>query len=143
VANLATQLVPVGAALAGVALTFTGNAWLEHQKWRHSEAGERQARALAAFADFLQSVTDIARTLRQSAERMTSRGDLDLDVLAERVDELIGQARRQGTMARLVGSSTTFPMIKRVEEVLAPLYHAIKGIRVPMTRRSWWTVPAS
>jgi hypothetical protein len=32
-------------------------------------------------------------------------------------------------MARLVGSSTAFPVIKRVEEVLAPLHHAIKGIR--------------
>jgi hypothetical protein len=47
-----TQLVPVGAALAGVALTFAGNAWLEHQKWRRSEAGERQARALGLSPTF-------------------------------------------------------------------------------------------
>jgi hypothetical protein len=124
-----TLLVPAGAALAGVALTFAGNAWLEHQKWRRTQAGEQQVRTLGAFADFLQSVTDIARTLRQSAERLASRGDLDLDTLADRVDELIGQARRQGTMVRLVGPPTAFPLIKQVEDVLATLHDAIKSIR--------------
>lgn len=129
-ADLVTQLVPVGAALAGVALTFAGNAWLEHRKWHRTQAGEQQARTLGASADFLQSITDIARTLRQSAERLASRGDLDLDLdtLAGGIDELIGQARRQGTMMRLVGPSTAFSLIKQIEDALAPLHHDIKSI---------------
>jgi hypothetical protein len=137
VADLVTLLVPVGAALAGVALTFAGNAWLEYQRWRRTQAGEQQVRILGAFADFLQSVTDIARTLRRSAERLASRGHLDLDALADGVDALIGQARRQGTMVRLMGPSTAFPLIKQVEDVLATLDDAIKSIRGAEKRRSW------
>ena len=82
---------------------------------------------VGAFADFLQSVTDIARTLRQSAERLAARSDLDLDALADGVDELIGQARRQGAMVRLVGPSMTFPLIKQVEDVptrRSPVIHS-------------------
>jgi hypothetical protein len=130
-ADVMSQLLPVGAALAGVALTFAGNAWLERQKWRRTRSDGRQDRTLQAFADLLQSTTDIARTLRQLEDRVTAGVSIDLDLTSDRVDELIGEARRYATVARLVGPTAAFPAIDEIEQNLAPLHQLVKDITAP------------
>jgi hypothetical protein len=69
--------------------------------------------------------------LRQTSERVVAGKDFNLDVVADRIDELIGHARRNGTVARLAGPATTHPLISEIERNLAPLYEIIQGIESP------------
>jgi hypothetical protein len=49
----------------------------------------------------------------------------DFERLARDVDELIGQARNLGTMARLVGPSNAYRLLDDLESLIVPLYRLI------------------
>ncbi|MEV7381868.1 hypothetical protein [Streptomyces lydicus] len=126
--DIAGQLIPVASALAGVALTLLGNVYLERSKWRQTQRSERRARSLESFADLLQAITDIARTLRQTAEQIDEGRDVDMQGVADRIDDLIGQVRRQGTVARIVGPRSTFSLITALEGQIAPIYRLVAEV---------------
>ncbi|MFC8450118.1 hypothetical protein [Kitasatospora sp. NPDC057223] len=123
--EIAGQLIPVASALAGVTLTLLSNAWLERSKWRRLRTSERDDRTLASFTDLLQTTTDIARTLRQTAEQLDSGQQVNVQAVGITIDELIGQVRRQGTAARLVGPRSTFDLITTLERQVAQIHAAI------------------
>lgn len=124
-ADLATQVVPVASALAGVALTLAGNMYLERSKWRQTRHTEQQARSLQAYADLLQGATDIARTLRQTAEQLDERRSVDMPAIVAAIDDQIGQLRRQGTIVRLMGPRSTFDLVSLLEDEVAPIYRLL------------------
>ncbi|MEU6816626.1 hypothetical protein [Streptomyces sp. NPDC046860] len=126
--DIAGQLIPVASALAGVALTLLGNVYVERSKWRQTQRSEQRARALQSLTDLLQAITDIARTLRQTAEQLGEGRDLDMQGVADRLDELIGQVRRQGTVARLVGPRSGFGLITTLEGQVAPIYRLVSEV---------------
>ncbi|MGW3340701.1 hypothetical protein ACWDCL_24865 [Streptomyces sp. NPDC001009] len=78
--------------------------------------------------DLLQAVTDIARTLRQTAEQIGEGRDVDMQGVADRIDDLIGQVRRQGTVARIVGPRSTFNLITTLEGQIAPIYRLVAEV---------------
>lgn len=125
VADISGQLIPVVSALAGVALTLLGNALLERSKWRQSQRSEQRVRSLESFTELLQAVTDIARTLRQTAEQIDEGRDVDMQAVADRIDDLVGQVRRQGTVARIVGPRSAFTLITSLEGQIAPVYRLV------------------
>ncbi|MGW6821397.1 hypothetical protein [Streptomyces sp. NPDC055005] len=122
---MAGQLIPVASALAGVALTLVGNMFLERSKWRQSQRSERRARSLTSLTELLQAITDIARTLRQTAEQIDEGRDVDVQAVSDRVDDLIGLVRRQGTVARIVGPRSTLSLITILEGQIAPIYRLV------------------
>ncbi|MGX5186163.1 hypothetical protein ACWKT5_26075 [Streptomyces avermitilis] len=124
-ADLATQVLPVASALAGVALTLAGNMYLERSKWRRSRHTEQEARSLQAYADLLQGATDIARTLRQAAEQLEEGHNVDMQAIAAVIDDHIGQLRRQGTIVRLVGPRSAFDLVKGLENQVALIYRPL------------------
>ncbi|MFE6911173.1 hypothetical protein [Streptomyces erythrochromogenes] len=124
-ADISGQLIPVVSALAGVALTLLGNVLLERSKWRQSQRSEQRVRSLESLTELLQAITDIARTLRQTAEQIDEGRDVDMKAVADRVDDLIGQARRQGTVARIVGPHSTLGLITSLEGQIAPIYRLV------------------
>ncbi|WP_240528909.1 hypothetical protein [Streptomyces humi] len=102
-----------------------GNAYLERDKWRRSRHSEQEARSIQSFTDLLQATTDIARTLRQTAEQLEEGRDVDVHEVAEVVDDLIGQVRRQATVVRLVGPRTAFDLVTTLEGQISPIYRLI------------------
>ncbi|MGA5319802.1 hypothetical protein ACPCIU_05110 [Streptomyces seoulensis] len=126
--DIAGQLIPVASALSGVALTLLGNAHLERSKWRQTQRSEQRARALESLADLLRAVTDIARTLRQTAEQIDEGRDVDVQGVSDRIDDLIGHVRRQGTVARIVGPRSTFSLITTLEGQIAPIYRLVAEV---------------
>lgn len=122
-ADALSQLLPAATALAGVALTFSSGAWLDSRRWRRDIAAEQRGRSLRVFTDLLQCTTDVARLLRQSAEKMVTDGNVDLHAVGDDVGDLIGQARRHATVARLVGPSSADDLITQLEDALAPVHY--------------------
>jgi hypothetical protein len=118
-------VIPVASALTGVALTLVGNAYLERGKWRRSRRSEQEARSLQSFTDLLQATTDIARTMRQTAEQLEEGRDVDMYEVAKVIDDLIGEVRRQGTVVRLVGPRAAFGLVATLEGQIAPIYRLI------------------
>ncbi|WP_234321308.1 MULTISPECIES: hypothetical protein [Streptomyces] len=127
-ADIANQVIPVASALTGVALTLAGNMYLERNKWRRARHTEQEARALQSYTDLLQAATDIARTLRQTAERLDEGRDVDVHEVVAVVDGHIGQVRRLGTVARLVGPRSAFALVKSLEDQVAPLYRLLAEV---------------
>jgi hypothetical protein len=125
VADIAGQVVPVASALAAVALTLVGNAYLERSRWQRARHTEQEARSIQSFTDLLQGATDIARTLRQTAEQLEEGRDVDMREVATVIDGLIGQVRRQGTVVRLVGPRSAIGLITTLEGQIAPIYRLI------------------
>ncbi len=115
----------MASALAGVALTLLGNVYLEHNKWRQTQRNEQRVRSLESLTDLLQVATDIARTLRQTAEQIDEGQNVDMRAVADRIDDLIGQLRRQGTVARIVGPRSAFSLIATLERQIAPIYRLV------------------
>ncbi|MFD6970057.1 hypothetical protein [Streptomyces sp. NPDC059979] len=126
--DIAGQLIPVASALAGVALTLLGNMYLERSRWRQAQQTEQRARSLESLAELLQAITDIARTLRQTAEQIDEGRDVDTQAVADRINDLIGQVRRQGTIARIVGPRNTFSLITTLEGQIAPIYRLVAEV---------------
>jgi hypothetical protein len=124
-ADISAQVIPVASALAGVVLTLLGNVYVERGKWQRTRRSEQEARSLASFTDLLRATTDIARTLRQTAEQLEEGRDVDLHGVANVIDDLIGEVRRQGTVARLVGPRSCFDLITTLERQLATIYRLI------------------
>ncbi|MEU8928720.1 hypothetical protein AB0D30_02390 [Streptomyces sp. NPDC048409] len=124
-ADLATQVVPVASALAGVALTLAGNLYLERSRWQRTRHTDQEARSLQAYADLLQAVTDIARTLRQTAEQFGEGHSVEMQDVVTAIDGHIARVRRQGTMVRLVGPRSAFDLVKSLEDQIAPLYRLL------------------
>ncbi|MEV0480666.1 hypothetical protein AB0I69_08605 [Streptomyces sp. NPDC050508] len=127
-AELATQIVPVASALAGVAVSLIGNIYLERGKWQRTRSAEQEALALQSYADLLQAVTDIARTLRQTAEHLDEGNSVDMLEVAAVLEDLIGQLRRQSTMTRLVGPRNAFHMVRSLEEQVEPIYRLLSEV---------------
>lgn len=120
-----SQALPAVTALAGVTVTFGGTLTVERQKWRRTRRSQLVDRALEVFGDLLQATTDIARTIRQAAEQIHHRSLTDFERVTYDVDELIGQARKLGTMARFVGPPDAVNLLDDLERVMAPLYELI------------------
>ncbi|MDX3548828.1 hypothetical protein PV729_25715 [Streptomyces europaeiscabiei] len=127
-ADLATQVLPVASALAGVALTLVGNVYLERGKWQRTRHTDQEARSLQAYADLLQAVTDIARTLRQTAEQFGEGHSAEMQEVVTAIDNHIAQVRRHGTMVRLVGPRSAFGLVKSLEDQIAPLYRLLVAV---------------
>lgn len=45
--------------------------------------------------------------------------------VADQMDDLIGQVRRQGTVARIVGPRSTYGLIATLEGQIAPIYRLV------------------
>ncbi|MFE1832838.1 hypothetical protein [Streptomyces sviceus] len=127
-AELATQIVPVASALAGVTLTLVGNFYLERSKWHRIRSTEQEARSLQSYADLLQAVTDIARTLRQTVEHLDEGQSVDMQEVASALEDHIGQLRRQSTMARLVGPRSAFDLVRSLEDQVEPIYRLLSEV---------------
>lgn len=126
--EIATQVIPVASALAGVALTLAGNMYLERSKWRRARHTEQEVRSIQSYTDLLQAATDIARTLRQTAEQLHEGREIDMQDVVAVVDGHIGQVRRQGTVVRLVGPRSAFDLVKSLEDQVAPIYQLLAEV---------------
>ncbi|MFC9156377.1 hypothetical protein ACFTT0_15515 [Streptomyces bauhiniae] len=112
-----------------LSLWWATRTWSAAGGVRLDEASsEQRAHALTSLTDLLQAVTDIARTLRQTAEQLGEGRDVDLPGVADRIDDLIGQVRRQGTVARIVGPRSAFSLITALEGQVAPLYRLVSEV---------------
>ncbi|MEH0420038.1 hypothetical protein [Streptomyces sp. B21-083] len=103
---------------------------MERSKWQRTRHTDQEARSLQAYADLLQAVTDIARTLRQTAEQFGAGQSVEVQQVVAAIDGHIAQVRRQGTMVRLVGPRSAFGLVKSLEDQIAPLY----GLLVEVAR---------
>ncbi|WKX71388.1 hypothetical protein [Streptomyces sp. XD-27] len=92
---------------------------------RHAE---QEARSLQSYADLLQAATDIARTLRQTAEQLDEGREVDMHEVVAVVDGHIGQVRRQGTVVRLVGPRRAFDLVTSLEDQVAPVYRLLAEV---------------
>ena len=114
------QVLPAVTALGGVALTFVGTAWLELRRDRSERQDAKVERGLQAFSDLVQTLTSIVRMLRATAERLGAHEPLS-DGLADAADELVGRARREAALARLVGPAASLELIGDLERRLVPV----------------------
>lgn len=74
------------------------------------------------FADLVQTVTELARTLRTIAEQLEDGSVRGFIKPVSVVDDLVGQTRKNAAMARLVGSAEAVALVIEVERALVPLH---------------------
>ena len=122
VADGVSQVLPGVFALAGVAVSFGGNAFLESRRMNRARRDEEKRRSEETLVDFLQTLTDIVRTLREAAERHKIREGYDNPTVAAEIDQLVAQARRQVIVLRMVHVEDVVRLIREAEEKLTPLH---------------------
>jgi hypothetical protein len=126
-ADVLSQVLPVVSALAGGGLALVGTALADRRNFRRSREAEQEARLVDAFSKYLEALTELGRVMRTAAERLEP-GQVDgvsvvadAAALIETINELVGQVRRQGAIARLVAPRSAVQLVIDVESELAPL----------------------
>jgi hypothetical protein len=116
------QLLPAICALAGVTLTLLGAHAGDRRRFYRERQQTYERQSLVAFAELLQTVTELGRVMRSLEEELEEGGLVDKEIAVRRVDDLVGQIRRQAAMARLVGPRSAMNLIVQIESELIPLH---------------------
>ena len=125
--DVLSQVLPAASALAGGGLAFAGTLFVERRKFQRDRRVAQESRLLDVFSKVVESVTELGRVLRTVAEQIAQgrhgggSSDVDRGALIKEINGLVGQVRRVGAMARLVGPTTAMPLMVEIEQELVPL----------------------
>lgn len=108
-------------ALAGVGLTLAGTALADKRKAKHERQRVGEDRIFQVGADLSRALTELARTLRTTAEQLDELASSAVDQFVTRINDLVGQTRSHSALMRIIAAPQVVAKVCEIESALAPL----------------------